>query len=166
MYNNLIYVFSFLLIFSPHLAIAESQQFDAESKLLSTTSSWMNQRGSVANLSFAPSPGQPHTYIVSGTFVNNAAGYNCIGTPYPISGFYYTEAKVISFTVAWSNATEDCRSITGWTGYFDYSLNPARLETDWNLAYSGSTGPQILQGKDIFTSTATRISENLQNSSN
>lgn len=166
MNRKIIYILSFFIIFVPQIAIADGQNIEANSSLLTSTTSWTNQRGSVANFTFTQSPTQPDTYVVTGTYVNNAAGYNCKGTPYPLTGFYYAPTNVISFSVAWSNATEDCRSITGWTGYLDYSVNPPQLSTDWNLAFSGSAGQQIQQGKDTFTKSATRVSDNLQNASN
>ena len=53
----------------------------------------------------------------------------------------------ITFTVMWINSTEDCHSITSWTGYF----TATGFTTLWQLVRTGTTSPsQILQGSDTF----------------
>jgi hypothetical protein len=91
--------------------------------------------------------------------VNNAAGFGCQGTHYPLSGIYYIGSSTMSFSVAWSNAYADCKSVTGWTGYYSYS--DQRIHTDWNLAYLQSTGnPMIASGSDVFSPVQTVTLDN------
>ena len=149
------------MISTAQIAFAEDHSIKPQEEMLASGSSWTNQSGSVASLSFQLSGTQPSVYTVSGYYVNNAQGFSCRGTPYVLSGVYYINTATISFSVAWSNSSEDCRSVTGWTGYFDFGSSPVRMVTDWNLAYLSSTGGQILQGSDIFTATATVQSESL-----
>lgn len=144
-----------------HGAVAEGDGSEMLPDYLSATGvSWTNQDGSVATTGFTPSS-QPSVYTVSGHYVNNAVGFSCRGTPYPLSGVYYQPTGMISFSVAWSNASEDCQSATGWTGYIGASSSAITMTTDWNLAYMGSSGPQIEQGSDLFTLTTTVMSEGL-----
>ncbi|MFQ1702155.1 avidin/streptavidin family protein [Loktanella agnita] len=116
---------------------------------------------SVASIGFTLSPSQPATYIVSGYYVNNTQGYNCQGTAYPITGIYYANTQTLSFSVAWSNSSEDCQSVTGWTGYVDYGATPLQMVTNWNLAYESTGGSQIMQGQDTFTRNQTRTQNDL-----
>ncbi|MBL4892401.1 MAG: hypothetical protein JKX91_11395 [Rhizobiaceae bacterium] len=150
----------FFCVFS-QTAMADSQTVSAEMQMLSTATSWVNQSGSVASISFAAAPTQPATYIVSGHYVNNAAGYQCQGTAYPLNGIYYTNTQTISFSVAWSNSTENCQSVTGWTGYIDLSTSPLKMITKWNLAYLNSGSQQIFPGSDTFTMQSVVTSEKL-----
>ena len=140
---------------APKFSVADNQQVDFEENMLAVASSWTNQSGSVASLSFEQSTSQPNVYVVSGIYVNNEAQYQCKGTPYPLSGIYYTNTETISFSVAWSNSSEDCQSVTGWTGYIDIDSSQVKMETKWNLAYSDVSGRQIEQGSDTFTMTST-----------
>ena len=146
------------LLVSP--AFADSSDATAEMQFLSTATSWQNTSGSVVTFSFQPSS-QPSTYIVTGHYVNNAAGYRCQGTPYPLSGIYYANTQTISFSVAWANSTEDCQSVTGWTGYIDLATSPLKMNTDWNLAYMSSSGQAIAVGSDLFTMQAPVVQERL-----
>lgn len=142
-------------------AFADDHAMSPEIKLVAGASNWVNQSGSVAQFVFTPSPTQPQTYEVSGNYINNAQGTGCKGTPYPLSGAYYSGNQIISFSVVWSNASANCQSATGWTGYFDFSGSQAVLKTDWNLAfYSGST-PAIQQGQDDFMQSVATVSESL-----
>lgn len=99
-------------------------------------SSWVNEYGSVFTVTSVSSSGQ-----ITGNYVNNARGFGCQGTEYPVTGWVLENA--ISFTVIWNNATENCHSVTGWTGYY---ANNA-ITTNWNLA----TNTSISTGKDTFT---------------
>ena len=154
-------LFLILALATPPLALADSQTSGMTEKLAATATDWKNQSGSIASLSFVPSTSQPGVYIVSGNYVNNAAGFNCQGTPYPLSGAYYAANQTISFAVAWSNGSDDCASVTGWTGYLDLSKTPWEMVTFWNLAYLSAGGSQILQGKDNFTMIVPRVSESI-----
>ncbi|MFP6756808.1 MAG: avidin/streptavidin family protein [Alphaproteobacteria bacterium] len=151
---------SFFVVCSAQMANAAGEDDNPGMGLLASGLSWTNQSGSVASLTFTASS-QPGTYVMSGYYVNNVAGYGCQGTPYPLSGIYYVNTQTISFSVAWSNSSEDCQSVTGWTGYFDVSQSPMTMTTNWNLAYSTGSGQAIAQGKDVFTNTAVVTSESL-----
>lgn len=142
---------------SAQMANAASQDDNPGMGLLASGSSWTNQSRSVASLTFTASS-QPNTYVVTGNYVNNAAGYRCQGAPYPLSGIYYLNTQTISFSVVWSNSSEDCQSVTG---YFDLSQSPITMTTNWNLAYSTGSGQAIAQGKDVFTNTSVVTSERL-----
>ncbi len=140
-------IFAFL---TSHPALADSHSASAEMQILAGNGGWVSQHGSVAHLNFTALP-QQNTYSVSGTYVNNQQGYLCQGTPYPLTGVYYSGTLVISFSVDWANATADCQSVTGWTGYFQTTSTGWRLTTNWNLASNGISEPIIQQGNDIFT---------------
>lgn len=146
---------AFIAVAVPEYSFADSQKSSFEQDMIEVASSWTNQSGSVASISFEQSTSQPHVYVVSGTYVNNNDQYQCKGTPYPLSGVYYTNTETISFSVAWSNSSEDCQSVTGWTGYIDVGSSQIKMETNWNLAYSDPSGWQIEQGEDTFTMTST-----------
>ncbi len=134
------------LLLSP-AALAESHSMSAEQDAILAGGTWTNQGGSTATFEFQASS-QPGTYTVSGTYVNREAGYLCQGTPYPLTGIYYSGTLTISFSVAWSNAAENCQSVTGWTGYFGNNLD---LVTQWNMAFDKGTSSAISSGKDVFT---------------
>ena len=129
-------------------------------EMLATTSSWVNQSGSVASISFTNSS-QPGTFLVAGTYINNASGYRCQGTPYPLSGIYYANTQTISFSVSWSNSSEDCQSVTGWTGYINIAASPLIMKTNWNIAYQTGNGHAVSQGSDTFTVQSTVLSKQL-----
>jgi len=130
---------SFFVVCSAQMANAAGEDDNPGMGLLASGLSWTNQSGSVASLTFTASS-QPGTYVMSG---------------------YYVNTQTISFSVAWSNSSEDCQSVTGWTGYFDVSQSPMTMTTNWNLAYSTGSGQAIAQGKDVFTNTAVVTSESL-----
>jgi hypothetical protein len=155
-----ILLLSILVAFSAQTANAAGQDGDPGKRLLAEGTSWTNQRGSVASITFTVSS-QPGTYVLTGNYVNNAAGYQCQGTPYPLSGIYYANTQTLSFSVAWSNNSQNCQSVTGWTGYFDLSQSPITMTTNWNLAYSTGSGGAIAQGKDVFSQTSVVVSDRL-----
>lgn len=155
------YMLLAVVLFGPvSTALGDDQSSKAKAEMLATTSSWVNQSGSVASLSFTAST-QPGTYTVSGTYINNAAGYECQGTPYPVSGIYYANTQTISFAVSWSNSSEDCQSVTGWTGYIDLATSPLVMTTNWSIAYQTNNGHAISQGSDTFTMRSTVLSNRL-----
>lgn len=85
--------------------------------------------------------------LVSGVYVNNASGFSCKGTPYPVIGRVIDNQ--IAFTVRWSNGFENCNSLTSWTGYFDTGIK--QILTKWNLVYVDSRGNnQTSSGKNQF----------------
>ena len=119
------------VLFLSHAAMAGENALRAGSV-------WKNQSGSTITFtSVDPASGQ-----LSGIYINNAQGYSCQGTPYPVTGYIYE--TLLSWSVRWSNATEDCKSITGWTGYFDSASGT--IKTDWMLVYKNT----ISDGKDVF----------------
>jgi len=135
-------LFAFLALLYPI-----SLQAEANKPLLSSMvgpTKWVNQVGSVATLYF-----DTNTGTVTGTYVNNAPGFQCQGTPYPLSGWILSD--FISFSVTWINGAQNCNSVTGWTGYAFQSGNTIKLQTNWNLAYQGANGPTIQAGQDVFT---------------
>ena len=137
------------------LAIA-GPAHDLAERLNDSATHWTNQGGSTMTLTFNCSESQYGVCTLSGTYVNNVSGFLCQGTPYPLSGVYYINTQTISWSVAWSNAHEDCASVTGWTGYIVLPSSPLQLTTNWNLAYlTDESGQAILQGKDTFTQNAT-----------
>jgi hypothetical protein len=115
---------------------------DEGSSFLASSSSWINQSGSTMTLVFG-SGGS-----VTGSYINNAAGFACQGTPYPIAGWVL--GNFISIAVAWNNAYANCNSVTGWTGYAVQDGGSVAIMTNWNLAYQGASGPAIMAGQDVF----------------
>ena len=112
----------------PFLLVGQSAFADEQA--LQSLSVWQNQNGSTLTIdSVDPATGQ-----MTGSYINNASGYSCQGTPYPITGYVYDNH--IGWVVRWSNASEDCQAITSWTGYYASEV----ITTDWNLVY----GTQIL----------------------
>ena len=121
------------------LAAIPSQVF-AQSLWGSAT--WRNQRGSEATFFAADAAGN-----FRGFYINNATGFDCRGTPYPISG--RTAGGNVTFVVKWSNLFRDCNSVTTWRG----RIRGTTMQTRWELAYTdaGTGRPAILRGRDTFT---------------
>ena len=108
---------------------------------LTAGSTWVNTRGSTVTFTGVGSDGHYEGY-----YINRAAGFGCQNTRYSMVGWSY-EGN-ITFTVIWNNSTENCHSITSWTGFF----TPSGFTTLWQLVNTGTTGTgQILQGSDMFT---------------
>ena len=80
--------------------------------------------------------------MITGSYVNNAAGFQCQGTSYPLVGWYLNTAT--TFSVIWSNSAANCNSVTAWTGNYV----GGNFVMDWSLSQTG--GP-ILMGKDTFS---------------
>ena len=97
---------------------------------------WTNQRGSVMKIASVDQFGR-----FRGTFTNNAAGFDCKGIPYPVSG---TNATIqITFTV---NFTK-CRSVATWQG----NAMGLGMSVPWELKYFDANGrPQTTTGFDFF----------------
>lgn len=114
------------------------------------------------SLTFTPDPSSGKIYDLSGYYINNAPGFSCRGTPYALTGRYYVNTQTLSFNVVWTNASEDCQSVTGWTGYINLS-SPLTIQTDWNLAYVNSSGQKTIDsGSDVFTQTGTTVRKSLK----
>lgn len=166
--RNIIPLISVFIIFiGLQNASAESQGVSLENGLVATTTGWTNQDGSVAHFQVAGSTSQPHTYSVKGTYINNASGYGCQGTPYPLTGTYYFNPSVaggielLTFSVAWSNASADCMSETSWTGFLTQNGSTWEIVTQWHLAFQSPAGYQIKSGSDTFKQTTTTTSSSL-----
>ena len=164
MHKKLLSLSTLILVIGTQPAFADSPvKLKLEELLSSTVSVWKNQEGSTASFSFKQSSSNPNVWDISGSYVNNAAGYHCQGTAYPISGSLYAPNLTATFDVVWSNAHEDCKSVTGWTGYFLAGTTGYSLSTKWNLAYQNSSGDyQIVSGEDEFTYQPSIISSGLK----
>lgn len=147
-------MFRFCILLSavaiPNIALSETTALNTEMTVLSSTTKWTNSSGSTMVLALSPAAAQPYVFNVSGHYVNKATGFGCQGTSFPLSGVYYSNTQVISFSVAWSNSSQDCQSVTGWTGYFDFLKPTPELIADWNLAFKTANGKTIMQGNDVF----------------
>ena len=142
-------IFSFLVVlFFSSSALAfttfNAETFEDFSSLSGTSTTWVNELGSVMTIDVAPDGS------VSGTYVNNAQGTGCQGTPYVLNG--RVTGNTIAFSVAWNNGTANCNSATGWAGYAQVvSGSTLQIVTQWNLAYIATNGGQIESGADTFT---------------
>ncbi len=125
-------------------ASAEAQKApltSTASPTITAPSSWKNQRGSELKIATIDSSG-----AFNGEYINNAAGFDCQGVPFDVSG--HNSGNDIAFSVTWKNATKNCGSITVWHG----TLTGDTMNTTWELAYGDDkTGNiTILSGQDIF----------------
>lgn len=101
---------------------------------------WTNQSGSTLHIE-AISP----TGMVTGHYINRAAGFACQNTVYPVTG--WLNGTAITFSVTWTNATQSCNSVTGWTGSFDSGFTT--LSTNWVISRNGSA--ELTTGQSVFT---------------
>ena len=104
---------------------------------------WTNQSGSTLHIE-AVSPGG----MITGHYINRAAGFSCQNTAYPVTG--WLNGTAITFSVTWTNSTQSCNSVTGWIGSFDPSFTT--LSTNWVIAANGSQ--ELRTGQSVFTRTA------------
>ena len=104
---------------------------------------WTNQSGSTLHIEVI-SPGG----MITGHYINRAAGFGCQNTAYPVTG--WLNGTAVTFSVTWINSTQSCNSVTGWTGSFDPSFTT--LTTNWVIARNGST--ELRTGQSVFTRTA------------
>ncbi len=103
---------------------------------LPAPSTWKNARGSVLTISGVDSEGK-----VTGTFVNNAPGTQCIGRPYEATG------KVSAGRVRLAVVFTECRTVTVWRGRVAGTQFPTRFEA----AYPTQNGRiEIWRGRDNF----------------
>jgi hypothetical protein len=103
-------------------------------------STWTSQQGSTLTIQSIAANG-----AFTGSYVSRAGGEGCQNQPYPVRG--WIDGQKISFAVRWVNATENCQSITSWTGY----IGPRGMLTHWVIVHlSGSGTPVLTSGKDIF----------------
>lgn len=108
---------------------------------LLAASGWVNQSGSIMNFT-ALATGQ-----ITGTYINNAAGTGCQGSPYPLTG--WINGNNIAWSVTWTNTTQNCNSVTAWGGY--YTSSTGQITTNWVLAYQSASGGTTQLGQDVFT---------------
>ncbi|QDM17079.1 hypothetical protein FNL55_14570 [Tardiphaga sp. vice352] len=106
-------------------------------------STWVNTRGSTLTAWFV----EPVTGSFIGTYVNNAAGFECQGAPYEVRGL--TKGTAVTFKVDWNGlGVPDCKSTTIWQGRV---VGPT-MSTRWTLDYTGRDGkPHRMYGRDRFT---------------
>jgi hypothetical protein len=98
---------------------------------------WQNQRGSTLEVFLVDPAGS-----FQGQFINQAAGFQCKGIPYPATGT--SQASSVIFAVTFSQ----CFSHTTWSGVVSGNL----MRTNWVLIYIPPNGPpQKLVGTDTFT---------------
>lgn len=109
---------------------------------LQPQTTWKNEKGSSLTIDAIDGTG-----ALKGSYVNRAAGYPCQNTQYAVIG--WVDDGKVAFSVRWKNASEDCKSITSWSGY----LSGNRIIAQWDLVYADSTekAPLIARGTDIFT---------------
>lgn len=101
---------------------------------------WINQSGSILYIETVSSSG-----MITGQYVNSAAGFACQNTAYPVTG--WLSGTSITFSVIWTNSTQSCNSVTGWTGSFD--SNFTTLSASWVISRNGST--ELTTGQSVFT---------------
>eukprot|EP00040_Diaphanoeca_grandis_P032028 m.193011 g.193011 ORF g.193011 m.193011 type:complete len:406 (+) comp32489_c0_seq1:80-1297(+) len=101
---------------------------------------WKNELGSILQIT------NLQAGIISGVYINKAAGYACQNFPYPITGLFQPLSSVggvISFSVAWqAPGAPSCGSVTGWAG----QVSSTTMTTNWNLASASG----IVQGTNNF----------------
>jgi len=140
-------IFAVLLAFISSVACAQENQADS----LSALSAWTNQQGSTLYIDAIDSNGR-----ITGTYINRAAGFNCLNIPYPVTGWVYGTA--IMFSTLWQSTTQSCNSITTWTGFF----YQGQISTVWQLVINGSTSiSQIINGKDTFQPSNSNVKKSL-----
>lgn len=150
----------FVVLFFSTTAMAfspfKAETFTDFSSLSGTSTSWVNELGSVMTINVG-SDGS-----VNGTYVNNAQGTGCQGTPYVLDG--RVTGNTIAFSVAWSNGTANCNSVTGWAGYAQVTgANQIQIVTQWNLAFISASGGQFQTGADLFTYQPQVVQQSLLN---
>ena len=129
---KMIKALAFLFILAGFISEAHAQ--------LAAGTSWVNQRGSVLTITSVGADGQ-----LGGQYVNSAAGFGCQGTPYPVVGWVL--GNTIGWSVKWSNASENCNSVTVWGGIISAT---GAIQTQWVLAYTDAQGSKLLTGTDLF----------------
>jgi hypothetical protein len=116
--------------------------FSAQAQITSL-STWVNTRGSSLTVWFV----DPATGSFTGTYVNNAAGFDCKGAPYEVRGV--SKGIAVTFNVNWKGfGVPDCKSTTVWRG----QVMGSTMKTRWVLDYIGGDGkPHRMFGSDMFS---------------
>ena len=118
-----------------------------ETLSISANTQWINELGSVLTINTIDSTG-----LLTGSYVNKAAGYPCKDTAYPVTG--WVDGTAITFNTLWINSTESCNSITAWTGFYYNN----QINTLWQLVEDGATSTsQISSGSDAFTQKTSAV---------
>jgi hypothetical protein len=106
-------------------------------------STWVNDKGSVFSIQTLDAS----TGNLTGTYVNNAAGFFCKGQPYDVAG--NVKANKIDFYVNWKSPTApNCKTITIWNG----RVAGDEIKTRWKLYYVGTDWNfHKMSGRDVFT---------------
>ncbi|GLR46224.1 hypothetical protein GCM10007880_67420 [Mesorhizobium amorphae] len=133
---------AFLLMASASAFGFDASDFKDFSSIVSTTSTWKNQRGSTMTINI-DSSGSVH-----GQYINRAPGFGCQNSEFPLNG--RVNGKFIAFAVSWKNSVDNCNSVTGWTGYARVNGSAIQIVTNWNIASQGASGPSIQSGEDLF----------------
>lgn len=137
-------------LFIPSGAMAFSpldpNTFENLTSLVGHSSTWENQSGSTMTITVEADG------TVTGQYINRAKGTGCQNSPYSLVG--RVNGDFIGFSVAWINGSENCNSVTSWTGEAqqnDAPNSPIQIKTVWNLAYSLGGQLKIQPGEDTFT---------------
>ena len=140
-------IITIIMLFLSFTVVAK----ESGSSSLTALSAWTNQSGSTLYINTIDSSG-----LLTGTFINRAAGYGCQNISYPVTGWVYGTA--ITFTTIWKSTTESCNSITAWTGFY----YQGKITTVWQLTINNSTSmSQIIQGKDVFKPSSSTTKKSL-----
>lgn len=107
---------------------------------------WTNERGSALYITDVSDEG-----LITGWYVNNAPGFSCQGTPYPLTGWMLFGTNTVTFSVKWENTSANCQSLTTWAGTFTSMMST--ITTTWLLVQNNQPTP--MQGQDTFTRQAT-----------
>ena len=125
----------------PLLASFSATAEKMETVSITASTQWTNQLGSTLTITAIDSTG-----LLTGSYVNKAAGYPCKDTAYPVTG--WVDGTAIVFNTLWINGIESCNSITSWTGFYYNN----EISTLWQLVEDGATATsQISSGNDTFT---------------
>jgi hypothetical protein len=119
------------------IALLAAATITAFAQSLPVPSYWLNQRGSEMKLYSIDPQGN-----FVGVYINHAQGFDCQGTPFPLSG--HARGATVTFTVVWTNPWQDCRSTTIWHGV----VQGRSMPTKWVLL---APPKPPLYGTDIFT---------------
>ncbi len=119
------------------LALLLTGGASASAQDLTAPSTWTGQRASVLSISAVDSSGN-----IKGTYLNNAAGTDCINSAYDVGG------KLSGDTIVFYVTFSDCNTVTIWNGRIRGSTIITRFES----AYPDKGGQlKLLWGNDIFT---------------
>ena len=99
-----------------------------QSSSIPAPSVWENKSGSTLQIDSIASDG-----LMTGSYINRAAGYGCQNISYPVTG--WADGTALTFNTLWESIAESCNSITAWAGLLDQG----QISSLWNLTINGST---------------------------